>query len=410
MSSSVTVVGGVSSGTISGSVAVPVSGLSTGAMGALQSSLSALSASVAGGTLGLVNVDTVTGAQFISAPTVVGGSYVLEVTNTDSVGTSSPGTVSASIGVVSAYSSVIIQAPGDFTVTGSGLTNTNYLLGGNSNVDLFTTGGKNTIVAAGGNDTINLQGSANAVTVSGGDDAVKSFTGSNTIVATGSASVFSGSPAGYAGKIDFISSSTAAATIFAGNGSATVDAGTGGGTVLGGTAGGNSLTGGSGSVYFVGGGNGDVLSAGFDGAATVTSPNYLFAGSGNETLLASSVTGTNVLAAGSGSDAMSASGSGTQYFFGSNGTATMTGSTMSGSNNIYFFGTASNSGGNDVITNFGKNSQLIALNGTQIESITSSTLNGAPASLVSLSDGTNVTLIGVNAASISGSQGGVVIS
>ncbi len=411
MSSSVTVVGGVNNSTISGLVSVPIGGLSSVASAALQSSLSTLSTSVQGGLLGLTNNDITAGATFTAAPTIAGASYLLEISNTDSAGGVTSGTVSSAIGVASIDSTVVVQAPGAFTVTGSGLTNTTYVLGASSNVDLFTSGGTNTIVAGGGSDTLNMQGS-NAVTVSSGTDILKTYAGSNTVVATGSASVFAGTPSGYAGKIDFINNSSMMATIFAGSGSATVSAGAAGAKVIGGSSGGNSLTGGSGSVFFVGGGNGDVLSAGFGGATTVTSPNYLYAGSGNETLLASSVTGTNLLAAGSGSDAMSASGSGTQFFFGSTGSATMTGSTMSGANNIYFFGSASNSGGNDVITNFGKNSELIALNGQKIESISSVLLNATPGALVTLSDGTHITLLGVNAnaASISGAQGGSVIA
>jgi Ca2+-binding RTX toxin-like protein len=409
MSSSVTVVGGVNNSTISGLVSVPVAGLSSTALSGLQSSLSSLSASVAGGSLGLANDDLISGTPTFSIPTLTGAPYVLELTNTASNGSVTGGTYSGAVAVQSIYNTVIAQVPGALTLTGSGSTNTNYILGASTNVDLSTNGATNTILAAGGNDTINMQGS-NFVTASGGADVLKTYSGNNTVVATGSASVFAGTPSGFSGKLDFISTSTAAATIFAGSGSATVSAGVGGGTVLGGTGGNNSLTGGSGSVYFVGGGNGDTLAAGFGGAATVTSPNYLFAGTGNETLLASSVTGTNLLQAGSGTDIMSASGSGTQYFFGSTGSATMTGSTMSGANNVYFFGTASNSGGHDVITNFGKNSELIALNGTKIESITSSQLNGAPAALVTLTDGTNISLIGVQAASISGAQNGTVIT
>ncbi len=405
MSSSVTVVGGVNSSTISGLVAVPVAGLSSAALLSLQSSLTSLSNSVTSGTVGLFNNDLLAGA--VSSTT--GSPAVLELTNTLSNGATTAGSYSgAAVSVASGYSTVIAQVPGTLSLTGSG-ANTNYLLGAGTNVSLNTIGGDNTITAGGGNDTISLQGS-NTVSVTGGLDILRIYAGGNTIMASGSASVFAGPPSGYAGKIDFINGSSAAATVFAGSGSATVSAGAGGATVLGGSSGSNSLIGGSGAVYFVGGGNGDTLAAGFGGATTVTAPNYLYAGSGNETLLASSVTGTNLLQAGSGADVMSASGSATQYFFGSNGSATMTGSSMAGANNVFFFGASGNSSGNDVITNFGKNSELIALNGTNIESVTSTTLNGTPGALVTLSDGTNVTLLGVNAASISGSQGGNVIA
>ncbi len=74
-------------------------------------------------------------------------------------------------------------------------------------------------------------------------------------------------------------------------------------------------------------------------------------------------------------------------------------------------GSATGIGSNDIITNFKTtSSELIANNGTSIETITSATLNGTPGALVTLSDGTHITLLGVNAASISGSIGGKIIT
>ncbi|MEE3502836.1 hypothetical protein [Acidiphilium acidophilum] len=401
MSSSVTVVGGVNSATISGTVSVPVSGLSTSALTSLQSSLSALSISVAGGTEGLTNSDLANGSVYGS--TVSGTGNLLVLSNTDSVGATTAGSVSNVVGVSSIYSSVVVQAPGALTLNGSGATTTNYLLGASSNVDLFTGTGMNSVVAAGGTDTINMLGNT-AVTVSAGEDTVKTYAGSNTVVATGSASVYAGTPTGYAGSVDFINGSVAG-SMNAGAGKATVFGGNGGGTFIGGTSGSNSLVGGNGSVFLVGGGNNDTLVAGGGGATSSSGANYLFAGSGNETLMATSVTGTNLFAAGSGTDVMMGSGKDTQYFFGSTGSATMTGSTMTGSSNIFFFGTSGNSGGNDVITNFGKTSQLFAVDGTNIAAITQVTTSGSPGALVTLSDGTHITLTGVSAASIQGSIG-----
>ncbi|GBQ25457.1 hypothetical protein [Acidiphilium acidophilum] len=401
MSSSVTVVGGVNNTTISGTVSVPVSGLSTSALTSLQSSLSALSLSVVGGTEGLTNSDLANGSVYGS--TVSGTGNLLVLSNTDSVGATTAGSVSNVVGVSSIYSSVVVQAPGALTLNGSGATNANYLLGASSNVDLFTGTGKNSVVAAGGTDTINMLGNT-AVTVSAGEDTVKTYAGSNTVVATGSASVYAGTPTGYAGSVDFINGSVAG-SMNAGAGKATVFGGNGGGTFIGGTSGSNSLVGGNGSVFLVGGGNNDTLVAGGGGATSSSGANYLFAGSGNETLMATSVTGTNLFAAGSGTDVMMGSGKDTQYFFGSTGSATMTGSTMTGSSNIFFFGTSGNSGGNDVITNFGKTSQLFAVDGTNIAAITQVTTSGSPGALVTLSDGTHITLTGVSAASIQGSIG-----
>lgn len=402
MSSSVTVVGGVNNSTISGTVSVPVSGLSTSALASLQGTLSALSAGAAAGTTGFMNSDLIAGANYGS--TISGTNNLLVLSNTDSVGGTTSGSVSTVVGVSSIYSSVVVQAPGALTVTGSNPA-ANYVLGASSNVDLYTGAGTGTssVLAAGGTDTINMMGNT-AVTVSAGDDTVKTYSGSNTVIATGSASVYAGSPGGYAGKIDFINGSVAG-SMNANGGSATVFGGNGGGTFIGGSAGSNSLVGGNGSVFLVGGGNNDTLVAGGGGATSSSGSNYLFAGTGNETLMATSVTGTNLLQAGSGADVLSSSGKDTQYFFGSTGAATMTGSTVSGATNIFFFGSTGNTGGNDVITNFSKTSQLYALDGSNIAAITEVTTNSAPGALVTLSDGTNITLTGVNATSIQGSVG-----
>lgn len=414
MSGSVTVIGGVSSHKLTGLVSVPVSGLSSSSQSALQGVLSGLSTAIEGGLAGMTNNDLIAGAVFSS--TISGTNNLLELTNTDSTGgTTSGSTSGVAFGVSSIYSAVVVQVPGTITVNGS-TTSADYLTGASSNVELNTQNGTtNTVVAAGGNDTLNLRGNNN-VGITGGDNRVRTFAGSNTVLASGNASVIAGTPSGYAGKLELINQSTAAATVFGGAGSATVFGGLGGGTFVGGTSGHNLLTGGVGSVELVGGGNGDTLSAGANsigGASpTSTGTNYLFAGSGNETLLASSVTGTNLFAAGNGSDVISSQGKGTQYFFGGSGSATMSGSTVSGSSNVYFFGTPTATGGNDVITNFNvaKGNTLFALDGANITSITSSSLSGTPGALVTLSDGTHITLLNVSAASISGSQGGTVIT
>lgn len=406
MSSSVTVVGGVNGSSISGSVTVPLGGLSSTALAALQSSLAVLSAGVAAGSEGLTNDNLLTGIA--SGQTITGSSNLLELTNTDSVGATTSGSITSVVGVSNSYNAVVVQAPGALTINGSG-GSTNYVLGAASNVELFTNGGSNTIVAGGGNDNLKLFGS-NAVTLGGGQDTALVFAGSNTVVATGSASATIATARGYAGTIDFTNASSVAASVNANAGSATVFGGTGGGTFQGGTSGSNLLVGGSGSVVLVGAGNNDTLMAGGDGATSSAGSNYLYAGVGNETLLASSVTGTNLFNVGFGQDVISTAGSGTQYFFGSSGNASITGSTTSGSNNIYFFGNATGQGGNDIISNFGTtNSQLIAINGVNIQAISEVNTNGVAGALVTLSDGTSITLSGVSASSIVGSVGGNTI-
>lgn len=415
MSGSVTIIGGVQSNTLTGLVTVPTTGVSSGDQSALQGLLNSISTIAEAGAIGITDVNSITGS---TAGTVLGGNAnVLEITNTDSTGLVHSGSVTGSVAVSSSYSAVVVQVPGDLTVNGSGANQqTTYLLGGASNVVLNTNGASNAtttqIIAAGGNDTLNLSGS-NSATVTGGMDRVRTLAGTNTVVASGSATVTAGTPTNYAGTLDFINNSSASAVVLGGAGSVTAFGGNAGGSFTGGTSGNNSLVGGNGSVFLVGGGSGDTLEAGANGATTSSGPNYLFAGAGNETLIATSVTGNNLLQAGGGSDAITASGSGAQYFFGAGGSATMTGSTVSGATNVYFFSNSSLTGGSDIITNFGKNSQVIALNGTKISSIASlAQSQAAPqgGSLVSLSDGTKVSLLGVNSSTLQGFVGGSAIT
>lgn len=407
MSGTVTVIGGVNNGTLTGLVTIPASG-TTAQISALQSVLSLASSAIESGATGMTN-DDVIGGSILNA-TATGANNLLEITNSDSTGGTTAGSYSGpAINVASVYGSVIVQAPGSVSINGNGNNNSAYLFGSASNVTLTTQDGTSgtSVVAGGGNDVLNLHGS-NTATITGGSDITRTYTGSNTVFATGDASVYSGIRGGYAGKLDFINNSTAAATVVGGAGSATVFGGTGGGLFYGGTSGGNSLVGGTGNSTLVGGGNNDTLQA--TGAG---SSNDLFAGSGNETLFASSVTGTNILVAGGGTDSLVGSGTGYQYFFGGTGSATMTGSanvTVAGAKNVYFFGQAGGAGGgSDVITNFQTNSALYVTNGNDITTITSTSVNGINGALVSLSDGTKITLMGVNASSISQYSGGKYI-
>ncbi|HEX7391289.1 MAG TPA: hypothetical protein VF286_14360 [Acidiphilium sp.] len=408
MSGTVTVIGGVNNGTLTGLVTIPAAG-TPAQISALQSVLNFASSAIESGSTGMTNDNVVAGSVF-NATLNGSSSNLLEITNSDSVNGTTSGSYSGpAINVASVYGSVIVQAPGTVSVNGNGNNNSTYLFGSASNVTLTTQDGTSgaSIIAAGGNDVLNLRGN-NTATITGGSDITRTYTGSNTVFATGDASVYSGIRGGYAGKLDFINNSTAAATVVGGAGSATVFGGTGGGVFYGGTAGNNSLVGGTGNSTLVGGGNNDTLQA--TGAG---SSNDLFAGSGNETLFASSVTGTNILVAAGGTDSLVGSGTGYQYFFGGTGSATMTGSaniSVTGAKNIYFFGQAGGAGGgSDVITNFNTNSALFVTNGNDITTITGTTVNGINGALVSLSDGTKVTLMGVNASSISQYSGGKYI-
>ncbi|HEX7390226.1 MAG TPA: hypothetical protein VF286_08945 [Acidiphilium sp.] len=445
MSDFVTVIAGVSSGAASGAVSVPVlaSGLVSSLGSELQFPLSEISASIASGASGMTNANVITDRAFVD--TISGESNLLEFTDTDSIGATASGAFSGSVSVSSGYSTVIAQAPGSYSIDGAGAGTvaaggfgysfgTLYILGAQSNVDLTTSSiAGSYILGVGGNDTLNLYGPPvtlngadtlnpqdfGIAAFTGGNDRVRALSGINVVEATGNASVFVGVPTGSAGQIEFLNASSVAGTVIGGAGSATVIGGNGGGIFFGGTSGKNLLIGGKGGNTLVGGGNGDTLEAGGSGPSigggifsiTGVSTNDLFAGTGNETLLAGSTSGGNMFVAGSGTDIVSTSGAGNQYFFGGTGSATMTGSanlTVAGAKNVYFFGQAGGaSGGNDLITNFSSTSSALwVTNGNDITTITSTTVNGASGALVTLSDGTRITLMGVNASGIQQYQGG----
>jgi hypothetical protein len=380
-----------------------------------------VNAAVAGGILPLTNYDAITGVEAsFQGVAAVGGLF--EVTNTDSAGASTAGTVSnLKVTVPSSVNEVVVQVPGTVSVAGNGYAST-YLIGSQSTAVISTNGSAapsgvnvaapNQIVDAGGNATI-YAGGDNQATLSGGLDRFKVLTGNDTVLATGNASVQAGVPTGYAGTLDFINSSSAQATVLGGHGSVTAFGGNAGGLLYGGTGGNNSLIGGNGAVSLVGAGNNDYLLAGGNGATSVTN-NDLFAGPGNETLMASASTHNNILAAGAGTDIISSSGSGNQAFFAATGSATMYGSTVAGATNTYFFSSSlQGGGGNDVIENFNsKTDNLVILSGVNIVSVTGANNGNYPngAALVTLSDNTQITMVGYNSTSLQKFVGGSIIA
>ena len=422
MSSYITVIGGVnnSANHVSGIVQVPTSGLSNADLTSLQSIVDSVNAAAANGLVSLTNFNVLDGktASFPGQSTV-GGIY--EVTNTDSTGASVAGTTSnTSVTVPTGSNEVVVQVPGNVSVSGNGYTSA-YLIGSQSNAVISTNGsaapsgtagGPNQIYDLGGNATI-YAGGDNQATLSGGLDRFKVLTGNDTVLATGNATVQAGVPTGYAGTLDFINSSSAQATVLGGHGSVTAFGGNAGGLLYGGTGGNNSLIGGNGGVSLVGAGNNDYLLAGGNGATSVSN-NDLFAGPGNETLMASSSTNNNILAAGPGADIISSSGSGNQAFFAATGSATMYGSTVSGATNTYFFSSSlQGGGGNDVIENFNsKTDNLVVLSGVNIVSVTGANNGNYPtgAALVTLSDNTQITMVGYNASNLQKFVGGSIIT
>ena len=424
MSSYITVIGGVNNSAthVSGIVQVPASGLSGTSLASLQSIVDVVNAAVANGQSSLVNFDAIAGKTATFAGSSSSGG-IYEITNTDSTGASAAGTANnISVTVPSSANEVVVQVPGTVSVAGNGYAST-YLIGSQSNAVISTNGSAapsgnsgsnpNQIYDLGGNTTI-YAGGDNQATLSGGLDRFKVLTGNDTVLATGSASVQAGVPTGYAGTLDFINSSSAQATVLGGHGSVTAFGGNAGGLLYGGTGGNNSLIGGNGGVSLVGAGNNDYLLAGGGGATTSALNNDLFAGPGNETLMASSVTQNNLFAAGSGTDIISSAGSGSQAFFAATGSATMYGSTVSGATNTYFFSSSlQGGGGNDVLENFNsKTDNIVILSGVNIVSVTGANNGNYPtgAALVTLSDNTQITMVGYNASNLQKFVGGSIIT
>ncbi|MGO9817762.1 MAG: beta strand repeat-containing protein [Acidocella sp.] len=447
MAATLTIGGGFNSQT--GIVSVPSSFPgSTSTSGSfnqiLQNYFVSLSASLQGGTYAFENNDIVGGSDFFTVPASASG-FFEEFTNTDSNGSVTGGSVSGAYTVATDVTDLVVQAPGNVTLTGNGTTRY-ALFGANSNVTYDqTTGGSAAIAAAGGKNAINVTAAnVNDTVFSSGNDSVTfNGTGGQDVVnAEGNAttSVFLGgsdvatvtasdsaqSAVAFeplsGGTLDFINSSTQAQTVYSGSyttsgggtvyapNSITVNAGAGGGFYVGGRAGNNSLIGGSGAVTLVGGGTSDTLVG--NGAS-----NQLFGGTGIETLIGSSTSGSNVFQIGldyvgigqvTASGIASTNGSGLQSFIiGNTNGETLTGSTVNGSTNLYDVvgsdtGNLTTGGSSLTITNFGANSVIFlvdstlnAASDTSIYSIQAAGGVGGGTD-VYLNDGTTILLKGVN--------------
>jgi hypothetical protein len=422
----------------------------------LQTYLDGLAGSITGGTAGFENYDLATGNSYSNA--VSGG--LEQFSNVDSTGAAG-GTVSGSAIVDPAATDVVVSAPGDVTLTGNGQTSVAVFGAGSnvaySDVNGGSAGAADSIYAGGGNDSIALYSTTNANSayqvVSAGNDTVNlQNQGTDSVSATGSANItvyISQADAtvtaadssnvsvqfsrGAGGNLDFINNSTNAATIYSGNyvggaapNSVTAFGGAGGGYFVGGTAGNNSLVGGTGAVTLQGAGNNDYLEAN-----SSIGTNILFAGSGTETLIASSTTGANTFQLGlqyTGDNGaivanamVSTDGSGLQAFIlGSSSSSTLTGSNAAGATNLYDFirdsATESNGGANYTITDFNAaNSTIFITDSTQAAGSVSVSAIGTPlgggGAEILLSDGSTITLKGVDPNSLLASTtgSGVVI-
>ncbi len=337
------------------------------------------------------------------------------------------------IGTITQPSSSALSQPA-FSTTGQAGGATAATSAAGSNIALLsenltlTTHGNDTVSAGAGNDTIFAAGPTTQVTAGSG----------NLFLVGGSGSV----------------------SVTGGTGSSTVFGGMGGGSITGGSAGNNVLVAGGGNTTLVGGGAGDVLVAASGTTTAVLKPGSIgFGGTGNATLYGAENTvmvgGSNsdVMYAGAGPEQMWA-GTGVSHLYGGTGDDTLVGgtggySTIVGgaghnliigvggttiayggpSDDLYFagagdmvitegngsnqvvFGTGhaavaggtgtnlytflnGNAGGDDLIANFKVGTDHIQLFGYDRSTV--GIQGGSGNSTVSLSDGTRITLLGVN--------------
>jgi Ca2+-binding RTX toxin-like protein len=264
---------------------------------------------------------------------------------------------------------------GDQPVTYYGAASSAAVLiaAGNGN-DLISlpTGSTYTVGLGNGNDTINANGSgtvtggtgnniffAGGLGTTGGPNQINSYGSADTIVAGGgstSVSTYGSNPLvfGGAGSLTYFGDAPGAPTIVGGTGSEIIFAGSG-----------QNLT-------FLGGATGDQLAA----------------GAGNETLNAGGSSANISMAIGSGTvDVIGSKGNDT--FFGGSGVATIT---SNGGSDLFVFGNvAGHTDGTLTITDFNTSKDSLSLSGVTVASET----GGSSSSLVTLSDGTKITFLGI---------------
>ncbi|HTQ72427.1 MAG TPA: calcium-binding protein [Acidocella sp.] len=424
----------------------------------LQAYLNGVTNSLLGGQETGTNYDAVTGTSITSVGP--GTNYVFGITDINSVGDITSGNAAGAVSVPSGVTQLAVQDPGAVTV--DGVSSTNFaLFGANSNVVYNASGGSASIFAAGGSDSIFASGSgSNDTVISAGNDSVN-FNGTDgadqvdavgnattqvfiggsdvaTVTASDNAKVSVVFHTNAGGNLEFINNSSQAQTVYSGSyttagggsvyapNSITVFGGAGGGYYNGGRSGLNYLNGGTGNSTLIGGGQGDTLVAGGQS-------NDLFGGAGGETLVGNGVANnffTGLEEAGIGSiqavgGLVSANGSGAQNFLlGNVDGTTLTGSTVTGSANIFdVLGTYTTSGGQGetysggsfTISDFGGNDTIALISGQfsfgadapSVESIAGA-LGGGTQLL--LTDGTVITLKGVSTSNINVSGGGHIIT
>ena len=284
----------------------------------------------------------------------------------------------------------LIAGPSGETLDGSGASSGDVFFGAASGGTVFKGGlGHDTMVGGGGSNTVTsgtggsviFLGSGQNLVQSQGADTIVGSSGNDTIQAGGAAvTLFAGS-----GTTSFTGGS-AASTVIGGSGGLTVSGGAGGGAFFGSASGNNLLQSGSGTAFLAGAGSGDQL------IATGNASDILVAASGNETLDAAGSAGNNILYGGSGADVVRL-GSGANTFLAGSGSAAITAGSGSA-----MFDFMAGIGGSVTIAGFDANRDQLGLfgygNGEAASALANASVAGGNTTL-SLSDGTQITLLGV---------------
>ncbi|WP_298286164.1 hypothetical protein [Acidocella sp.] len=142
---------------------------------ALQAYLSSLSTSIHGGTYDFQNNNIIDGSSFSTVQAGAVGSFE-ELSNRDSTGAVSTGSVSGAYTVAAGVTDFVVQAPGQETVQGQSSTKF-ALLGSQSNVFYSVANGAGSVYAAGGQDTLNMTDFSGSIWASGTDTVVVNNSG-----------------------------------------------------------------------------------------------------------------------------------------------------------------------------------------------------------------------------------------
>jgi Ca2+-binding RTX toxin-like protein len=356
------------------------------------------------GTSG-VAVITAAPATPVAIPTTDSGTVIMATTPTSITGGAAGETVVAGSSGLT-YTDITPSGNAiDYIVAGDGANLITTSTSGTGNYAVNTGAGNDTI-AVNGNAVVNAGTGYNTVSVTGGSSLVysegyDSIFGSTVAGGGGTdtVNIGSGQDTINPGTTNFFifgtTTSTAPLLFGPGTGSDTISVGSGGGDVTAGSGGNSILFGGAGGAgsaptMLHGTANGDQIYAISGGSVTAT------AGAGNETITGAGgapdgfiVPGSvanNTFTAGSGNDTLIA-GAGSDTLIGGTGTAEMISGT--GPDTFEFqFGT----GGTDTITGF-KATDTLQFNGYSVTTLPTTTSAGS--TIITLSDGTTVTLSGV---------------